>query len=78
MEILIGSRRASATARRDNVIPHPRSRHSLGGHFFDGMTASRQRLRIQELRRSGLSVDLVAVITRRGIGAVNDALEVRA
>jgi hypothetical protein len=42
----------------------------LSGHFFLGMSAGRQAKRIRELAGAGLSPDLIALITERGIDAV--------
>jgi hypothetical protein len=73
MEKIHLQRRAPLSAPR-GVIQFPRSRRGLGNYFFDGMNEGRQRLRIRELCRSGLSPDLVALITRRGVGAVREAV----
>ena len=39
----------------------------LTGHFFRGMPSDRQAQRIRELARAGLPVELIAVMTQRGV-----------
>jgi len=76
METVHTQHHAPPSAPRGGVVPFPRSPRGLGDYFFYGMSRERQRLRIRELRQSGLSEDLVAHICRRGIGAVREAAEV--